>query len=80
MSHMQDSLLWNTVAGKGFERNSLPEFSETDFDGWLLFLKAHLGKMGEADDTLEQDYRTILVDENGEELDHPHCAQMRELI
>jgi hypothetical protein len=76
---MLESSLPNMVAGKGSERNGPPEFSESDFDGWLLFLKAHLGRMGGADDALEQDYPTTLVDDDGEEIEHPNRPQMREL-
>ncbi len=76
---LTESLL-NMVADKGLERNSHPEFSENDFDGWLMFLKAHLRKIGGADDALlEEDYPTTLTDEDGEELDHPNRAQMKEL-
>ena len=76
---MLNESLPNMVAGKGSERNGPPEFSETDFDGWLLFMKAHLGRFGGADDALEQEYPTTLVDEDGEELDHLNRAQEREL-
>jgi hypothetical protein len=62
---MLESSLPNMVAGKGSERNGLPEFNETDFHGWLLFMKAHLGKFGEADDALEQVCPTTLLDEDG---------------
>jgi hypothetical protein len=43
---MLESSLPNMVAGKGSRRNGPPEFSKTDFDGWLLFMKAHLGSFG----------------------------------
>jgi hypothetical protein len=76
---MLNESLPNMVAGKGLERNGPPEFSETDFDGWLMFLKAHLGRIGGADDALQEDYPTTLVDEDGEEVDHPNRAQLREL-
>jgi hypothetical protein len=33
----------------------------------------------EAEDAMEEDYPTTLVNENGEEMDHPNCLQMREL-
>jgi hypothetical protein len=78
-SRVLNESLPNVVAVKGLERNGPPEFSETDFDGWLMFLKAHLGRIGGADDALQEDYPTTLTDEDGEELDHPNCAQMREL-
>ncbi len=67
------------VAGNGFERNGPPEFNKTDFNGWVMFLKAHLGRIGGADDALEQDYPTTLLDEDGEELDTLNRTQMREL-
>jgi hypothetical protein len=56
------------IAGKGFERSGPPEFNETDCDGGLLFMKAYSGKFG-ANDALEQDFPTTLVDEDGEERD-----------
>ncbi len=65
---MLESSLPNMVVGKGSERKGPPEFSETDFDGWLLLMKAHLGRFGGANDVLEQDCPTTLVDEDGEEL------------
>ncbi len=65
LSRMQESSLPNMVAGKGFERNGPLEFSESDFDGWLLFMIAHLGRFGGADDALEQEYPTTLVDDDG---------------
>jgi hypothetical protein len=44
-----------------------------------MFLKAHLGKIGGADDALEEDYPTTLLDEDGEELDTLNRAHIREL-
>ena len=44
-----------------------------------MFLKAHLGRIGGADDALEQDYPTTLLDDDGEELDTLNRTQMREL-
>ncbi len=44
-----------------------------------MFLKAHLGRIGEADDALEEDYPTTLVNEDGEDLDTLNRTQMREL-
>ena len=76
---MLNESLPNMVAGKGLERNGPPEFNETDFDGWLMFLKAHLGRIGGADDALEEDYPTTVVDEDGEEVDHPNRTQRTEL-
>ncbi len=48
LSRMQESLLPNMVAGKGFEQNDPLEFNEADFDSWLLFMKTHLGRYGGA--------------------------------
>jgi hypothetical protein len=79
VSRMLESSLPKMVAGKGSERNGPPGFSETDFDGWLLFPKAHLGKFAGVDDALEQDCPTSLLDEDGEEFDHLTRAQEREL-
>jgi hypothetical protein len=69
VSCMLNESLPNTVAGKGLDRNSPLEFNETDFDGCLMFLKSHLRRIGRADDALEEDYPTTLMDEDGEELD-----------
>ncbi len=78
-SRVFNESLPNMVAGKGLERNGPPEFNETDFNGWVMFLKAHLGRIGGADDALEQDYPTTLLDDDGEELDTLNRTQMREL-
>ncbi len=46
----------------------------------VMFLKAHLvGRIGGADDALEEDYPTTLLDADEEELDTLNRAQMREL-
>jgi hypothetical protein len=79
VSRMLESSLPNMVARKGSETNGPPEFSETDFHGWLLFMKAHLGRFRGDDDALEQDYPTTLVDEDGEVLDQLTRPQEREL-
>jgi hypothetical protein len=79
MSRMLESLLLNMVAGKGSKRNGPPEFSETNFYGSFLFMKAHLGRFRGADDALEQEYPTTLADENGEEFDCLSRSQEREL-
>jgi hypothetical protein len=42
-------------------------------------MKAHLGRLGGANDALEQDCPTTLVDEDGEELDHLTRIQERKL-
>jgi hypothetical protein len=58
--------------GKGFERNGYPQFSETDFDGWFLFLKTHLGRIVGVDDatTLVNDVHGIMqIKRNIEDLD-----------
>jgi hypothetical protein len=46
---MLKNFLPNMVAGKGFKKNGPPEFSDINFDGCILFMKAHLGRMEEAD-------------------------------
>ena len=69
-SKLLAELIPNMVAGKGSlsgsGKNGPPEFSETDFDGWVVFMKAHLGRYDRADEALETDYPEDLLDDDGE--------------
>ncbi len=78
LSRMLENTFPNMVAGKTSKRNGPPEFSEGDFDGWLLFMKVHLGRFAGVDDALEQDFPTSLVDEDGEEIYHLKRTQERD--
>jgi hypothetical protein len=69
----KDALLSNMVAGNigvGAGRfGGVPKFDESDFDGWVLFMKASLRKFDRADLALTDPMPRKEVDDDGEEVD-----------
>ena len=78
-SRVAKESLPNMVAGKGFERFGPPDFTETDFDGWVLFLRAYLGRFDRAHLALDQEYPEEVVDEDGSEIQNPTKRQVEAL-
>ncbi len=69
-SKLLAELIPNMVAGKdslsGSGKSGPSKFSETNFDGWVVFMKALLGRYDRADEALEMDYPKELLDDDGE--------------
>ncbi len=70
----KDALLSNMVAGNmgvgaGRFGGVLPKFDESDFDGWVLFMKAPLRKFDRTDLALSDPMPRKEVDDDGEEVD-----------
>ena len=66
----KDALVSNMVAGTGggYGRGSVvPKFDDSDFDGWLIFLKAFLMKFDRADVAFIEPMPMRDMDQDGEE-------------